>query len=80
MSDKFDLHAKKIYGYAFWDLFLTVIGAIILFRKDWLMGFIILFIIGQLLHMAFKVDTHFIKQIKQIKQYIQTNQAMLCKK
>lgn len=61
----FDLHAKKIYGFAFWDLFLTFVGAVLLFPHSVIAGFIILFIIGEILHIVFNVETHFIKVVKQ---------------
>jgi uncharacterized membrane protein YcaP (DUF421 family) len=61
------LRSYKVYDMAIFDFVLTFIGAILVasyFDKDVFLVFIILFIIGQIMHIAFGVETAFLKKIK----------------
>jgi hypothetical protein len=61
------IHSQRIGPFASVDIFLTIIGSIllaILFKKSFLNVFLILFIIGQILHFAFGVETAFIKMLE----------------
>jgi hypothetical protein len=62
------IHSTRFLGMAFWDLFFTVVAAILISYSIGCLNvgiwFIILFIIGQIFHAATGVDTAFIKFIK----------------
>lgn len=53
------IHEKRIYGFAFWDIFLTIIAAMALthFNDNFIANLLILLIIGEGLHFLFNVDT-----------------------
>lgn len=61
------IHAYRFLGYAFFDILFTVIAAIILhyvIDTPVVTGTAVLFIVGQLLHVAFGVETQFIQNVK----------------
>ncbi len=64
------IHEQRVFGLAAVDLALTVIGGIglsIILKKDFFVIFACLFILGQILHIGFGVDTAFLKSLKKPK-------------
>lgn len=63
------VHKPKILGFAIIDIIGTIILAIIvakIFRASFIKTLIILFVIGEVLHWLFCVDTAFIIMIKNV--------------
>jgi hypothetical protein len=64
------IHAHRAFGLASADLAMTIIGAIliaVLLKKDFFIIFGCLFILGQILHIGFGVETAFLKLLKKSK-------------
>jgi hypothetical protein len=64
------IHSHRVFGLASVDLMLTIIGGFVLsvfFKKDFFVIFSCLFILGQILHIGFGVETAFLKSLKKPK-------------
>jgi len=64
------IHSHRVFGLASVDLMLTIIGGIvlsILMNKEFFVVFACLFILGQILHIGFGVETAFLKSLKKSK-------------
>lgn len=60
-------HARRFFGFAFWDIFLTIIASVIiawLTKKSFVIILPSLFLIGVFLQWLFCVDTTFMKLLK----------------
>jgi hypothetical protein len=58
------VHSYRIFGLAAWDLFLTVVGAVVLayfFKSSIWFSFLILFTVGEIAHYVFCCPTAFLK-------------------
>lgn len=60
------IHSIRLFDFAIIDIILTIILAIIIaliFKSSFVYTFLILFVIGQLCHIIFCVDTKFINML-----------------
>ena len=63
------VHEKRIFGLAFWDMFGTVLLAMLICyyynmtKKDCFVMFMLLFTIGTISHLLFGVNTAFVNKI-----------------
>lgn len=58
------IHKLKFLGIAVWDLFFTVLGALAIskyFKYPFYIVFLVLFVLGEILHILFCVKTGFLK-------------------
>ena len=61
------IHSTRIFGFAFWDIFFTVILAFLIyyfFGYNFWFVLLILFILAEIAHMLFCVDTAFTRLFK----------------
>ena len=61
------VHSHRIYDYAIVDILMTLIGGYFIakyYNLNIIYGFIILFLIGQICHILFCVDTKFLSIFK----------------
>lgn len=66
-----ETHELRLCGLAFWDLFFTLFASLLFsyfFGSNYLFTFVILFLIGQLFHFIFCVDTQFMKWLYEYSQ------------
>lgn len=63
------IHSRRIFGFALNDIIGTIAVSFIIsivFKKSFLKTLIIVFIIGELMHYIFCVDTAFMKLLKDV--------------
>ena len=64
------IHSHRVFGLAAVDLGLTILGAFglsFILKKDFFVIFACLFILGQIMHIGFGVETEFLKSLKKPK-------------
>lgn len=63
------VHSIRIFNIAIIDIILTILGAFIISKvcsMNFMLTLILFFIIGEILHLVFCVETQFIKIIRQL--------------
>jgi hypothetical protein len=65
------VHSIRVFDYAIIDIIMTIIGAVIIsyfFKINVILIFIYLFILGQILHILFCVETKFVSVFFNLKK------------
>lgn len=63
------VHSIRVFDFAVVDIVLTILGAFIISKvcdMNFVFALILFFIIGQILHLIFCVETQFIKMVREL--------------
>lgn len=61
------VHSSRIFGFALNDILATIVGSILtsyIFKVSLLYSLVFWFVLGEILHIAFGVDTAFLEMIR----------------